>query len=38
VAAPLARVLDALSPSEQMVFVRAMELLEAELQNGDATP
>src|SRR6266436_449608 len=36
VAAPLARVLDALSPSEQMVFVRAMELLETELQNGDA--
>ena len=37
-AAPLARVLDALTPAEQMVFLKAMELLETELQNQGGTP
>ena len=36
-ASPLARVLDQLSPSEQQAFLKAMSLLETELQGLDAT-
>jgi DNA-binding MarR family transcriptional regulator len=35
-AQPLARVLDKLDPSEQQAFVKAMDLLEAELRGQDA--
>lgn len=35
-AAPLARVLDKLEPSEQEAFLKAMDLLETELRGGDA--
>jgi hypothetical protein len=31
---PLARVLDKLAPSEQAAFVKAMDMLEAELRAG----
>ncbi len=34
-AAPLARVLDKLAPSEQEAFLKAMDLLETELRDGD---
>ena len=35
-ASPIARVLDKLSPSEQEAFLKAMDLLEAELRHQDA--
>jgi DNA-binding MarR family transcriptional regulator len=35
-ASPLARVLDQLSPTEQQAFLKAMSLLETELQRSDA--
>jgi DNA-binding MarR family transcriptional regulator len=35
-AKPLARVLDKLTPSEQKAFLKAMDLLETELQSQDA--
>jgi DNA-binding MarR family transcriptional regulator len=35
-ASPIARVLDQLSPSEQEAFLKAMDLLEAELRRQDA--
>jgi DNA-binding MarR family transcriptional regulator len=35
-ASPIARVLDKLSPSEQEAFLKAMNLLEAELRHEDA--
>jgi DNA-binding MarR family transcriptional regulator len=35
-AEPLARVLDKLTPSEQEAFLKAMDLLEAELHRPDA--
>ena len=38
VASPLARVLDKLSPSEQQAFVKAMDLLETELQGRGPRP
>ena len=34
-AAPLARVLDKLAPSEQEAFLKAMDLLETELRGQD---
>ena len=37
-ASPLARVLDQLAPSEQTAFLKAMDLLEAELSADDARP
>jgi DNA-binding MarR family transcriptional regulator len=37
-ASPLARVLDQLAPSEQAAFLKAMDLLEAELSADDARP
>jgi DNA-binding MarR family transcriptional regulator len=37
-ARPLARVLEQLSPSEQDAFLKAMNLLESELQTQDAQP
>jgi DNA-binding MarR family transcriptional regulator len=37
-ARPLARVLDKLSPSEQEAFLKAMDLLEAELCSQDTRP
>jgi DNA-binding MarR family transcriptional regulator len=37
-ATPLARVLDKLSPSEQTAFLKAMDLLEAELSEDDIRP
>jgi DNA-binding MarR family transcriptional regulator len=37
-ASPLARVLDKLDPSEQQAFLKAMDLLEAELHRHDAQP
>jgi DNA-binding MarR family transcriptional regulator len=37
-ASPLARVLDQLSPSEQQAFLKAMSLLEAELQTQESAP
>ena len=37
-ASPLARVLDKLAPSEQEAFLKAMNLLETELQGKDAHP
>ena len=37
-ATPLARVLDKLSPGEQQAFLKAMDLLETELQGNDAQP
>jgi DNA-binding MarR family transcriptional regulator len=37
-AAPLARVLSKLDPSEQETFLKAMDLLEAELQDTDTRP
>jgi DNA-binding MarR family transcriptional regulator len=37
-ALPLARVLDQLTPAEQEVFVKAMNLLETELQGQDGRP
>ena len=39
-AKPIARVLDQLSPTEQQAFLKAMDLLETELQlpPGEATP
>ena len=37
-ARPLARVLDQLSPSEQDTFLKAMSLLESELQAQDTPP
>ncbi|MGA2828558.1 MAG: MarR family winged helix-turn-helix transcriptional regulator [Streptosporangiaceae bacterium] len=35
---PLARVLDKLAPSEQQAFLKAMDLLEAELRTQDSGP
>lgn len=35
-AGPLARVLDRLAPSEQVAFLKAMDMLEAELHTQDA--
>jgi DNA-binding MarR family transcriptional regulator len=37
-ASPLARVLDKLAPSEQAAFLKAMNMLEAELTADDAAP
>ena len=37
-ASPLARVLDKLAPSEQIAFLKAMDLLEAELSADDSRP
>jgi DNA-binding MarR family transcriptional regulator len=37
-ASPLTRVLDQLAPSEQTAFLKAMDLLEAELRADDARP
>jgi DNA-binding MarR family transcriptional regulator len=37
-ASPLARVLDKLAPSEQAAFLKAMDMLEAELSADDARP
>jgi DNA-binding MarR family transcriptional regulator len=37
-AIPFARVLDKLSPGERQAFVKAMDLLETELQGNDAEP
>jgi DNA-binding MarR family transcriptional regulator len=37
-ASPLARVLDKLEPSEQTAFLKAMDMLEAELSADDAQP
>ena len=37
-ASPLARVLDKLAPSEQIAFLKAMDLLEAELSADDVQP
>jgi DNA-binding MarR family transcriptional regulator len=37
-ASPLARVLDKLAPCEQAAFLKAMDLLEAELSADDARP
>jgi DNA-binding MarR family transcriptional regulator len=37
-ASPLARVLGKLTPGEQQAFLKAMKLLEAELQGNDAQP
>ncbi len=37
-ARPLARVLDKLAPSEQAAFLKAMDLLEAELRGQDSQP
>jgi DNA-binding MarR family transcriptional regulator len=37
-ASPLARVLDQLSPSEQQAFLKAMSLLETELQTQESAP
>ncbi len=37
-AGPLARVLDKLAPSEQAAFLKAMDLLEAELRAQDTQP
>ncbi len=37
-ASPLARVLDKLAPSEQEAFLKAMDLLEAELRHSDPQP
>ena len=37
-ASPLVRVLDQLAPSEQTAFLKAMDLLEAELSADDARP
>jgi hypothetical protein len=34
-ASPLARVLDKLAPSEQAAFLKAMDMLETELQRQD---
>jgi DNA-binding MarR family transcriptional regulator len=37
-ARPIARVLDKLAPSEREAFIKAMDLLEAELHDQDAEP
>lgn len=37
-AQPLVRVLDRLEPQEQAAFLKAMDMLEAELNSGEAEP